>query len=121
MMIHFKIAFGAAAVLALVSVLAVGRSSAPPPVAAEVEPEPMPSMDDTYREIALSALRASGQDARIVPIERIIPPQVPHVTVATPRAVETSVADQKKAESNICTRNNRRKVWVSKHKWRCLK
>ena len=110
----------ASAVTAIMSV-ALSRSAAPPPpVVAAAEPEP-PLITETYREIALSVLRQSAEDAKVVQIEKIIPPIIPMVNVAKSRPVETSAEDQKKAESNICTRNNRRKVWISKHKWRCLK
>ena len=109
----------ASAVTAIMSV-ALSRSAAPPPpVVAAAEPEP-PLITETYREIALSVLRQSAEDAKVVQIEKIIPPIIPMVNVAKALPVENG-AEKKKSESNLCTRNGKRKVWVTKYKWRCLK
>lgn len=120
MNIFLKIALGGAAALSLVITLAIGRSAAPepPPIIAA---DPPPSMDDTYREIALSVLRQSAEEPKPVVVEKIIPPIIPMVNVAKSRPVEASVKEQKKAENDICTRNGRRKVWISRFKWRCKK
>jgi hypothetical protein len=121
---HFKIAVGAvlfAVAVSTVLTFALGRSTPPPkPIVAATEPEPQQTIEEAYREVALSVLKSASlaaSDPKPVPVEKIIPPIIPHVAVAnTDMKVEG-----KREVSNLCSRNGRRKVWVTKYKWRCLK
>jgi hypothetical protein len=123
--VFFKIACGGAAAMSLVITFAIGRSPEPPPApvvnaAPTVEAQEVEEETDQMREnreIALATLKKANSlaitDPKPVKVEKLVP--------VSEKKVEVSVKEQKKAESNICTRNGKHKVWVSKYSWRCRK
>ena len=104
--------------MALVITFALGRSPsppAPPPVVVAADPEPDPVTDDD-REVGLAALKSASlasTEPKPVTVEKIAP------SVKVVKVADVSVAAQKKAESNVCTRVHKRKVMVGRYKWRC--
>jgi hypothetical protein len=130
---HFKIACGAVAAMTLVMVVFVGRSSSPEPevvVASDAPTPPTPAEGPTAEELAIkarqelaAAMNSRIEGPRLITTEtikfedRVLTPPPPGVIpgmTPTPKVV-------KLAETNLCTRHNMHKVWVSKYKWRCKK
>lgn len=106
--------------MALVITFALGRSPAPPapppaPVVVAAEPEPE-TITDEDRQAGMAALKsaslASTEPKPVTPEK--ITPSGPVVKV-----MDVSVAAQKKAESNVCTRVHKRKVKQGRFGWRC--
>jgi hypothetical protein len=97
-----------------------------PSEAAKLLQEPLPRPDREIREIDWSMHRPLIP--RSVMTERIRPLPPSTSAVAAVRPVYKDDPDEvarikprSRASDDICTRHKRRKVWVSKYKWRCLK
>lgn len=116
--------------MSLVITFAVGRSPSPippvvnaAPVAAIAEESPDDETDQMRenRAIAHEILRKSNNLASTEP-KTVKPEKIAPVPPAVAESkVETSVKEQKKAESDICTRQGKRKVRHGRRGWRCKK
>ena len=99
-----------------------------PSVAAKLLQEPFPKLspDREVREIDWSMHRPLIP--RSVMTERIrpLPPSTSAMAIARPVYKDdpeevARIRPRSRASDDICTRHKLRKVWVSKHKWRCLR
>jgi hypothetical protein len=118
--VFFKIACAGAAAMSLVITFAVGRSPesvpappAPPAPVVAVQPDPVTDDDRQAGLATLKSASLASTEPKPVMVEKI----TPSVKIVT--AADVSVAAQKKAESNVCTLVHKRKVMISKYKWRC--
>ena len=129
-----KVALGTAAIIALLFAFSGQRGGAE---RAKIEP---PRLDDRWandfesavlrktdrliRQIDTTKTAVASPEPAIAATERILsddaPGKMPPV-VLVDREGRPAARKMASVESNICTRHNRRKVWVSKYKWRCLK
>jgi len=111
------IMLGCAAVAALLAV-AMARTSSPP------DPS---RFDEAWQDtMQVAVLKKTDRLATIID-----PPQVPVGKIEPDAPVVTTPiviveknqpeVKRKPRETNVCTRHNKHKVWISKYKWRCRK
>jgi hypothetical protein len=137
MSIHAVMVAGGLGIFSAATLFVVTRPSIPSMVAsADIvvatdapAPEPSPSLDlfgETWVKAALPLLLRNAEQARLFTAPPVSPQpqQEDSVKLAAartdePQTVRATVSARR--HLNLCERNNMRRVWVSKKKWRCRK
>ena len=111
-----------AAASALVATVVIGRSSPPP------APDVSKAWADRFETAVMNQTAVLPKADRIieiaaptpVPVQPVVPEsaKVPPIIPVEEPAKKQRIAS---TETNLCTRHNMQKIWVSKYKWRCRK